>query len=70
MNFKINETTTKLRGGYYTDPDIANFLLKWVLNIHPKSILEPSCGDGVFLRGLSKISTREGKTVRRKFQEG
>ncbi len=63
MNFKINETTTKLRGGYYTDPDIANFLLKWVLNIHPKSILEPSCGDGVFLRGLSKISTNGLKSI-------
>jgi adenine-specific DNA methylase len=56
MNFKIDETPTKLRGGYYTDPDIATFLLKWVLNIHPKSILEPSCGDGVFLRELSKLS--------------
>ncbi|MBI5351866.1 MAG: N-6 DNA methylase [Chloroflexi bacterium] len=63
MNFKINETTTKLRGGYYTDPDIANFLLKWVLNIHPKSILEPSCGDGVFLRGLSKLNTNGLKSV-------
>lgn len=57
MNFKINETPTKLRGGYYTDPDIAAFLLKWVLNIHPKSILEPSCGDGVFLRGLLRLTT-------------
>jgi len=63
MNFKINESTTKLRGGYYTDPDIANFLLKWVLNIHPKSILEPSCGDGVFLRGLSKINTNGLKSI-------
>ena len=56
MNFKIDESPTKLRGGYYTDPQIVTFLLKWVLNIHPKSILEPSCGDGVFLRELSKIS--------------
>jgi adenine-specific DNA methylase len=63
MNFKINETTTKLRGGYYTTPDIAAFLLKWVLTIHPKSILEPSCGDGVFLRGLSKISTNGLKSI-------
>jgi adenine-specific DNA-methyltransferase len=63
MNFKINETTTKLRGGYYTDPDIATFLLKWVLNIHPKSILEPSCGDGVFLRRLSKLNTNGLKSI-------
>ena len=64
MNFKIDVTPTKLRGGYYTDPDIAAFLLKWVLNIHPKSILEPSCGDGVFLRGLSALSTNGLKSVR------
>ena len=64
MNFKIDETPTKLRGGYYTDPDIATFLLKWVLNIHPKSILEPSCGDGVFLRGLSGLSTNGLKSIK------
>jgi len=64
MNFKINETTTKLRGGYYTDPAIASFLLKWVLNIHPKSILEPSCGDGVFLRGLSNLSTNGLRSIK------
>jgi adenine-specific DNA-methyltransferase len=64
MNFKIDETPTKLRGGYYTDPDIAAFLLKWVLNIHPKSILEPSCGDGVFLRGLSALSTNGLKSIK------
>ncbi|KAF0108695.1 MAG: putative modification methylase [Anaerolineaceae bacterium] len=63
MNFKIDETPTKLRGGYYTDPDIAAFLLKWVLSIHPKSILEPSCGDGVFLRGLSKLNTNGVKLI-------
>jgi adenine-specific DNA methylase len=64
MNFKIDETPTKLRGGYYTDPDIVAFLLKWVLSIHPKSILEPSCGDGVFLRGLSKLSTNGLKSIK------
>lgn len=64
MNFKINESPTKLRGGYYTDPDIAAFLLKWVLSIHPKTILEPSCGDGVFLRGLSSLGTNGLKSIK------
>lgn len=64
MNFKIDETPDKLRGGYYTDPDIATFLLKWVLNIHPKTILEPSCGDGVFLRGLSTLGTNGLKSIK------
>jgi adenine-specific DNA-methyltransferase len=55
MNFKENESKTKLRGGYYTHPEIASFLLRWVLNIKPKSLLEPSCGDGVFFRCLKSL---------------
>lgn len=49
MNFIENESPTKLRGGYYTDPEIAGFLARWVLQKGPRNILEPSCGDGVFL---------------------
>lgn len=55
MNFKENESAQKLRGGYYTDPLIATFLLKWVLNKRPTSILEPSCGDGVFFNCLQNL---------------
>ena len=52
MNFKINESATKLRGGYYTPEDVARYFAKWVLGIKPRSILEPSCGDGAFIRAL------------------
>src|SRR5437016_2224704 len=52
MNFKKNETITKLRGGYYTPKEVASFLIRWVLNKKPNSILEPSCGDGVFIDAL------------------
>jgi len=52
MNFKGNESSQKLRGGYYTPLDLANYLSKWVAEKNPKSILEPSCGDGVFLEAL------------------
>jgi adenine-specific DNA methylase len=52
VNFKENESLTKLRGGYYTPGPIANFLTKWVLNKKPQSILEPGCGDGSFIRAL------------------
>jgi adenine-specific DNA-methyltransferase len=57
MNFKENESVTKLRGGYYTAPDIASFLLRWVLAARPTRLLEPSCGDGVFFRVLSALPT-------------
>jgi len=52
MNFKANESATKLRGGYYTPPAIADFLTHWALAHQPQRILEPSCGDGRFLAAL------------------
>ena len=48
MNFKEFQTEQKLRGGYYTSDDLADFLVRWIAEASPKSILEPSCGDGVF----------------------
>lgn len=53
MNLKENESAEKLRGGYYTPMDLAVFLSKWVAEKHPQSVLEPSCGDGVFIDALS-----------------
>ena len=55
MNFKENESAQKLRGGYYTPFDLAHYLSKWVAEVRPKTILEPSCGDGVFLETLSTL---------------
>lgn len=58
MNFMENESAQKLRGGYYTHPDIASFLSRWVLQIDPRKILEPSCGDGAFLRAIASLRPR------------
>lgn len=52
MNFMANESAQKLRGGYYTPDDLAAFLCQWVMEIGPKRVLEPSCGDGVFFGAL------------------
>jgi len=51
----INEATKdKLRGGFYTPELIADFMLKWAINGNKSlDILEPSCGDGVFLKLIS-----------------
>lgn len=56
MNFKENESSTKLRGGYYTPAPVASFLTKWVLSKNPNSVLEPSCGDGAFIRAINELS--------------
>lgn len=53
MNFKKNETKQKLRGGYYTPSDLADFLASWVSVKNPKRVLEPSCGDGILFEGLA-----------------
>lgn len=57
MNFIANESAQKLRGGFYTDGDIASFLARWVMQGKPKSLLEPSCGDGAFLAAAAEADT-------------
>jgi len=43
------ENGNKLRGGYYTPPAVARWLARWAIRSGNDRILEPSCGDGVFL---------------------
>lgn len=46
---KENISDQKLRGGYYTPQAIANFLCQWSIDKNTERILEPSCGDGIFI---------------------
>jgi adenine-specific DNA-methyltransferase len=55
MNFIACESARKLRGGYYTPPDLARYVTGWVLEAHPADILEPACGDGVFFDVLGRF---------------
>ncbi len=63
MNFIGNETAQKLRGGYYTPPDLAVFLARWVKETGVKSILEPSCGDGVVFHALARVQGFETASI-------
>lgn len=63
MNFIENESPQKLRGGYYTHPDIATFLARWVLQPEPTRILEPSCGDGNFFEAIATMRPRGLKSI-------
>ncbi len=65
MNFKINESLQKLRGGYYTPPKLALALTQWALNGSSDiRLLEPSCGDGVFLDVLrSTASAKKSQSI-------
>ena len=42
----------KLRGGYYTPAPIADFIVRWAVRKPKDKILEPSCGDGSFIRSI------------------
>lgn len=55
MNFIVNESAQKLRGGYYTPLDLAAYITRWTLENNPKTLLEPSCGDGIFVQALSEV---------------
>lgn len=39
----------KLRGGYYTPPEVARFLATWAVRSDTDRVLEPSAGDGSIL---------------------
>lgn len=51
---KQQDSYDKLRGGYYTPDKIVDFILKWANLNNNNTILEPSCGDGAFLKGLKR----------------
>ncbi|MCP1401846.1 N-6 DNA methylase [Achromobacter insolitus] len=59
MNFIENESEQKLRGGYYTPEDLATFIAKWVSKNSPQHVLEPSCGDGIFVKAFHNVDHTE-----------
>nr|WP_181717111.1 N-6 DNA methylase [Psychrobacter sp.]QJS05557.1 modification methylase [Psychrobacter sp.] len=56
MKFKSEQTADKLRGGYYTPQNLADYIVKWTIQDSSNSVLEPSCGDGVFIQALNNAN--------------
>lgn len=55
MILKQDSTEQKLRGAYYTPIRLSQCIVKLLREQYPKgSVLEPSCGDGVFLDAIKK----------------
>jgi adenine-specific DNA methylase len=70
MKLIENATAEKLRGGFYTPEPIAEFILRWGINGSTDlDILEPSCGDGVFLRQLKKLQLKYNSITAIEFDE-
>jgi adenine-specific DNA-methyltransferase len=47
----------KLRGGYYTSPELVSWMCAWAIRAKSDRVLEPSCGDGAFLAGAAERFT-------------
>ena len=67
MILKENTNSQKLRGAYYTPLTLAEKIVEYFKDDNSiKSVLEPSCGDGVFFDAIinqsliSKFTTVEG----------
>lgn len=57
MKLKKDASRDKLRGGFYTPSIIANYIVRIVSQLgYSGNFLEPSCGDGEFLRSI--VSTQ------------
>ena len=62
MKLIKHTSAEKLRGGFYTPVTIAAFILKWGINDSSSyDILEPSCGDGIFLEQLNEQNYKFNK---------
>lgn len=61
----------KLRGGYYTPKAIVEYITNWAIRSKTDTVLEPSCGDGVFIETacskLRNIGCHENKIVEQVF---
>jgi adenine-specific DNA-methyltransferase len=70
MKLIENASAEKLRGGFYTPEPIAEFILRWGINgSNDFDILEPSCGDGVFLEQLKNLKSKYNSITAIEFDE-
>lgn len=70
MKLIEKETKQKLRGGFYTPEPIAFFILKWAINGDVNyDILEPSCGDGIFLEQIKENNFKYNSITAIEFDE-
>lgn len=55
MRLKKDSSEQKLRGAYYTPPQLADAMVNFFASQNVSTVLEPSCGDGVFLDSLRNL---------------
>ena len=55
MRLRENSSERKLRGAYYTPQQLADAMVSLCASQNIHAVLEPSCGDGVFLDSLKQL---------------
>lgn len=82
MKLKKDSTEQKLRGAYYTPLQLANAMVELFAAQNIDRVLEPSCGDGVFIDSMHEknlleevsvftaveLDSREAEKVRKKYK--
>lgn len=58
MNLSLAER--RARGVYYTPQDAAHFIATWILRTDNQTLLEPSFGDGSFIRAVGDVANTRG----------
>src|SRR5262245_66120150 len=53
----------KARGAFYTPTPVARFIVDWAVRSADDDVLEPSCGEAVFLHEVGIRGTRRGRVV-------
>ena len=69
MKLKANSSEQKLRGAYYTPYNLADKIVKLFNFNNVEAILEPSCGDGVFIDALSENNHLNKKIIAVEIEE-
>lgn len=60
MILREHASDEKLTGSYYTPQELADFIVRWGMeNNDIENILEPSCGDGVFVQSIANNNIQE-----------
>ncbi len=60
--YKQNGEAKKVLGAVYTPPRVAAALVRWAVRSRHDKVLDPSCGDGVFLTEVRKHFISMGNT--------
>lgn len=58
--YRCNDTAEKIRGAVYTPSHIADALVRWAVRSPADHVLDPACGDGVFLAATRAWLTTMG----------